>query len=1070
MQMNGYALDLRHPRHGPSRINNKYLFLNNIILLFGVLLLCLWSVAAQAQVARVLDSQGTALVERSGQPPRLLGRGEALNELDVISVARDSWAILEFRDQTRITLRPNTVFRLEAYRDDAPESMLLGLTKGGLRVVTGLLGKRRPDAVSIRTATATIGIRGTEFDARLCEADCAAEERAKPAPRPAVLPVARVVEMNGVVGAGRPGEAVRLLVTGALLSEGDAVAVARGSSALLVFRDGARVALAENSRFAIIRFRYDEARPREGSAFLTLYDGNALVSTGQLARISPDAFLFRTALGVIRPFGTTFGGGGCIGNFCASGSVTVNQDGASASGSASGGGSSASASGKADSGGASGTATASGSGGGGATINASTGTPAIPGQAPAGGRSGPPVLTSGTGQTKWGPDIAKTPAAGLSGPLPIPYPNMSPGEGSQVVEVLAGVQQTINETAGNTVDQGRSTAQQIGNTAAGLANKVSNTVQGAADGALNQAVAALNNATSPIVAEMTALMVQMRNNPPQTEATAQQIAVQLAQLTQQMNKAIAGAQSAAGQAGRSDGFLSAVGMALAQEIAALCAAEALIWSPWTVASAISNMTIRNEMIDNIRADPDLSRALGLVGISDADLVRVKATPPYGEGFFIIETEVATHLAVQGSAVTRDFFAEGRAAVAAAQQRTKQEAAAAHAAAEAAKAAAEAKLAAAGKAEAERKNAQEKLAAEKKHRAAEGAARKAAEAERIASAAKAGAEAKRAAERAAAEKLAVEQKQRAAEEAARKAAEAEKLAAAVKASTEAKLKHAANSVRSYDISGGLIAVVGPPDSVVPPGLLNTFPGEPSVAHVDGRVITTWVETMVPPYVSTAHGGVPSTGTVTRTEIVGPEGTTTILAFNMTFLDPSMTPGVPPVPRVGGPLLSLGPDKPGTVQVTHRAPDGKTTVSYPDNANNKPASVAVTEGEVEIAGRGRVRAGEMLASTGSPVRVPGLASVPPIKPVGNSSGSTEKPVEQGLYVWVRDGAVRVTKDTESVDVAAGNAAVVTDRVRLLDVVPNFMRFDGTPRPLPSGSGSVFDAFRAGDGSILNMCSIR
>jgi hypothetical protein len=109
--------------------------------------------------------------------------------------------------------------------------MLVGLVKGGLRVVTGLFGKRNPSGVKFQTATATIGIRGTEFDARLCEADCAEEERAQPAPRPLILPVAGLVEMNGVVGAGRAGEAVRLLVPGALLSEGDAVAGPGASAA-----------------------------------------------------------------------------------------------------------------------------------------------------------------------------------------------------------------------------------------------------------------------------------------------------------------------------------------------------------------------------------------------------------------------------------------------------------------------------------------------------------------------------------------------------------------------------------------------------------------------------------------------------------------------------------------------------------------------------------------------------------------------------------------------------------------------------------------------------------------------
>jgi hypothetical protein len=155
------------------------MFINNIFIAIGFCLLCA-ATAVQAQVARVLDTKGTALVERSGQIPRLLGAGERLDERDMINVARDSWAIIEFTDQTRITLRPNTVFRLDSYKADAPESMLLGLVKGGLRAVTGLFGKRNPDSVKFQTAVATIGIRGTEFDARLCDDDCAAEERVLP--------------------------------------------------------------------------------------------------------------------------------------------------------------------------------------------------------------------------------------------------------------------------------------------------------------------------------------------------------------------------------------------------------------------------------------------------------------------------------------------------------------------------------------------------------------------------------------------------------------------------------------------------------------------------------------------------------------------------------------------------------------------------------------------------------------------------------------------------------------------------------------------------------------------------
>jgi len=50
--------------------------------------------------------------------------------------------------------------------------MVLSMFKGGLRAVTGLIGKRSREKLSFRTETATIGIRGTHFGALLCQNDC----------------------------------------------------------------------------------------------------------------------------------------------------------------------------------------------------------------------------------------------------------------------------------------------------------------------------------------------------------------------------------------------------------------------------------------------------------------------------------------------------------------------------------------------------------------------------------------------------------------------------------------------------------------------------------------------------------------------------------------------------------------------------------------------------------------------------------------------------------------------------------------------------------------------------------
>src|SRR5690606_28908415 len=43
------------------------------------------------------------------------------------------------------------------------------LVKGALRTVTGFIGRSNRDAYKVNTATATIGIRGTEYTARLTD-------------------------------------------------------------------------------------------------------------------------------------------------------------------------------------------------------------------------------------------------------------------------------------------------------------------------------------------------------------------------------------------------------------------------------------------------------------------------------------------------------------------------------------------------------------------------------------------------------------------------------------------------------------------------------------------------------------------------------------------------------------------------------------------------------------------------------------------------------------------------------------------------------------------------------------
>ena len=112
---------------------------------------------------------GTISVQRADGSVRLLSEKSQIISGDTVTTERESYAQVRFTNGSAMTLRPNTQVRLDnyAYNEAAPQedSFLMSLVKGGMRKVTGLIGKRSTQtAFQLKTATATIGIRGTDFN------------------------------------------------------------------------------------------------------------------------------------------------------------------------------------------------------------------------------------------------------------------------------------------------------------------------------------------------------------------------------------------------------------------------------------------------------------------------------------------------------------------------------------------------------------------------------------------------------------------------------------------------------------------------------------------------------------------------------------------------------------------------------------------------------------------------------------------------------------------------------------------------------------------------------------------
>lgn len=145
-------------------------------LLTGLWLLLSSAAWAAGSVGVVTHLSGVLSVKRGEAASKLLSVKSEIQAGDILSTEQETYARIKFVDGGEVVLRPGSQLKVDAYAYDeakpAADSAVLNLVKGGLRAVTGLIGKRNRDNVNFSTPTATIGIRGTHFGALFCQNDC----------------------------------------------------------------------------------------------------------------------------------------------------------------------------------------------------------------------------------------------------------------------------------------------------------------------------------------------------------------------------------------------------------------------------------------------------------------------------------------------------------------------------------------------------------------------------------------------------------------------------------------------------------------------------------------------------------------------------------------------------------------------------------------------------------------------------------------------------------------------------------------------------------------------------------
>lgn len=151
--------------------NQNYIYLNRKAVL-AAMISAAFPVAGYAAAGKVEFASGGATIQSADGSSKVMSKGMEINQGDTI-LTGSGRAQVKFSDGGYISFQPNTQFKIEEYnysgKQDGTERGFFRLVQGGLRALTGFVGRENRPNYRMATPVATIGIRGSYYLAEFQE-------------------------------------------------------------------------------------------------------------------------------------------------------------------------------------------------------------------------------------------------------------------------------------------------------------------------------------------------------------------------------------------------------------------------------------------------------------------------------------------------------------------------------------------------------------------------------------------------------------------------------------------------------------------------------------------------------------------------------------------------------------------------------------------------------------------------------------------------------------------------------------------------------------------------------------